>query len=77
MKCLMKKQLIQNLKIVENPINKSITPNNTDPNPGYDNNNNINSINSPNAPAPIYQIPENEYINQVDTQTPIYYPKPQ
>ena len=64
-------------EVVENPINKSITPNNTDPNPGYDNNNNINSINSPNAPAPIYQIPENEYINQVDTQTPIYYPKPQ
>ena len=66
-------------EVVENPINKSITPNNIDTNPGYDNNNNnnINSINSPNAPAPIYQIPGNEYINQVDTQTPIYYPKPQ
>ena len=60
-------------EIIHAPIDQNITPNYTDTNPGYDNDNIRFSINSLDAPAPIYMQQEDDKINLENNS----YPKPQ
>ena len=63
---------------VPNQVNQYDTPNYTNTNPGYDNGYDNNIRDSINAPAPIYQVPDNDYrSNQVENDIPISYPKPE
>jgi len=59
---------------VPNQVNQNDYPNSTNTNPGYDN----NIEDSTNAPAPIYQVDDNNYSsNQVENDITINYPKPE
>jgi len=59
---------------VPNQVNQNDYPNYTDTNPGYD----YNIRDSTNAPAPIYQVEDNNYSsNQVENDITINYPKPE
>jgi len=59
---------------VPNQVNQYDYPNYTDTTPGYD----YNIRDSTNAPAPIYQVDDNNYrSNQVENDIPINYPKPE
>ena len=59
---------------VPNQVNQYDYPNSTDTNPGYD----YHIRDSTNAPAPIYQVDDNNYSsNQVENDITINYPKPE